>query len=493
MDNNISRRFFLKISAGIGISLYSSPFNILRAAEAKKDSIQFSRLLGKTNWEVKQLSLGGQASLQWTRSGIDPVQIIVKAIQSGLNYLDTSNVYGPSQLNYGKAFKQLNLIPGTSNYDEKLRKSLYIATKTMMRYAYSASGDKGPGSRSDGKNVKNAIDDIKRSLSQMFGDGKGNYPKGAYLDAVQIHKLDNYDDVDAIYEGLINPDPKAEIIGALAGLLDLRDGTNKTGLNPLEEKLINHIGITGHLSAPTHIYAIQKDELNILDTLLVAINVNDKKYLNHQFNSIPVAKAKNMGVVGMKVFADGVFYGKRPRFSFMPNDVILSVGSKDFPSELPIKYSLSVPGVDTIIVGIGNIAQLNANIQAANFEEPLTESERVEIEEKAQAVVGTKTNYFQREYIGLTPPNNVKISQVKKGEGRVYDVTWDTAYAGDAPIVAYDILLDNKVVQSTEFAPQITRDPYKATVTIDDENKHSIAVRVTDKLKRTKASNPIWV
>ena len=491
--NNFSRRYFLQLSAGLACTLYSSPFNILKASTLNNENIQFSRILGKTDWEVKQLSLGGQASLQWTRQGIDPVEIIVKAINSGLNYLDTSNVYGPSQTNFGKAFKQLNLIPGSSNYNEKLRRNLFIASKTMMRYAYSASGQNGPGSRSDGKNVKNAIDDVKRSLSQMFGDGKGSYPEGAYLDAVQIHKLDNNDEVDAIYEGLINPDPKAEVIGALAGLLDLRDGTNRTGLNPGEEKLINHIGITGHLSAPTHIYAIQKDELNILDTLLVAINVNDKRYLNHQYNSIPVAKAKNMGVIGMKIFADGVFYGKRPRFSFMPRDVILSVGSREFPSDLAVKYALSVPGVDTVIIGIGNISQLNANIKAANFDTSLTEEERIEIEEKARETLGTNTNYFQREYIGLTPPNNVKVKEVANVGNRSYEVMWDTAYAGDAPIVSYDILLDNKVVKSIEFAPQITRNPYKVSITIDDTNKHSIAVQAVDKAKREKKSNPIWV
>lgn len=491
--SNFSRRYFLQLSAGLACTLYSSPFNILKASTLNNENIQFSRILGKTDWEVKQLSLGGQASLQWTRQGIDPVEIIVKAINSGLNYLDTSNVYGPSQTNFGKAFKQLNLIPGSSNYNEKLRRSLFIASKTMMRYAYSASGQNGPGSRSDGKNVKNAIDDVKRSLSQMFGDGKGSYPEGAYLDAVQIHKLDNNDEVDAIYEGLINPDPKAEVIGALAGLLDLRDGTNRTGLNPGEEKLINHIGITGHLSAPTHIYAIQKDELNILDTLLVAINVNDKRYLNHQYNSIPVAKAKNMGVIGMKIFADGVFYGKRPRFSFMPRDVILSVGSREFPSDLAVKYALSVPGVDTVIIGIGNISQLNANIKAANFDTSLTEEERIEIEEKARETLGTNTNYFQREYIGLTPPNNVKVKEVANVGNRSYEVMWDTAYAGDAPIVSYDILLDNKVVKSIEFAPQITRNPYKVSITIDDTNKHSIAVQAVDKVKREKKSNPNWV
>jgi len=93
----------LQLSAGLASTLYISPFNILRASETMKNKMLISRTLGKTEWNVKQLSLGGQASLQWTRQSIDPVEIILKAINSGLNYLDTSNVYGPSQQNFGKA------------------------------------------------------------------------------------------------------------------------------------------------------------------------------------------------------------------------------------------------------------------------------------------------------------------------------------------------------------------------------------------------------
>lgn len=37
--------------------------------------------------------------------GIDPVALIAKAIMLGTTYLDTSNVYGPSQANFGKAFQ----------------------------------------------------------------------------------------------------------------------------------------------------------------------------------------------------------------------------------------------------------------------------------------------------------------------------------------------------------------------------------------------------
>jgi aryl-alcohol dehydrogenase-like predicted oxidoreductase len=120
---------------------------------------------------VVPLGLGGQASLQWTKPGIDAPDIIIRAIQLGVNYLDSANAYGPSQANYGEAFRRMNLQPAD-------RAKLYIASKTVQRYA------KNPAGRG-----ATAIDDLKRSLTQMFGDGKGFIPEGAYLDAIQIHNL----------------------------------------------------------------------------------------------------------------------------------------------------------------------------------------------------------------------------------------------------------------------------------------------------------------
>ncbi len=86
-----------------------------------------------------------------------------------------------------------------------------------------------------------AGDDIKRTLSQIFGDGKGAYPHGTYLNMLLLHSISGMADVEAVYEGYDRPDPKAETIGALAALIDYRDGTNLTGLNPKEEKLIRSI------------------------------------------------------------------------------------------------------------------------------------------------------------------------------------------------------------------------------------------------------------
>jgi predicted aldo/keto reductase-like oxidoreductase len=150
------------------------------------------RLLGRTGRMVVPLGLGGQASIQWTKPGIDAPDIIVRAVQLGVNYLDTANAYGPSQMTYGEAFRRLHLVPGQPGYDAALRQSLYLASKTGRRLALDAALKPG----------MSAVDDLKRSLTQIFGDGKGFIPEGAYLDAIQIHNLTSFDQVDQIYEGL---------------------------------------------------------------------------------------------------------------------------------------------------------------------------------------------------------------------------------------------------------------------------------------------------
>ena len=51
---------------------------------------------------------------------------------------------------------------------------------------------------------------------------------------------------------------RPERIGALAGLLDYRDGTNYTGLNPEHRHYLRHIDITGHQSSPVLMRALRR-------------------------------------------------------------------------------------------------------------------------------------------------------------------------------------------------------------------------------------------
>jgi aryl-alcohol dehydrogenase-like predicted oxidoreductase len=494
MTHPVSRRRFLKTStlalAASAVAPYACTGRVGVEAPTK-------RMLGRTGFEVTTLGLGGQASLQWTPEGVDPVAIILKALEGGVNYLDTSNVYGPSQVNFGKAFRAVHLVPGESGYDEGRRGSICLASKTMIRYA-KGSNPEVPD-RTQGAPGSKAVDDVKRSLSQLFGDGEGNYPAGAYLDLCFIHNLNTMAEVDAIYEGLEDPDPRAERLGALAALVDYRDGTNLTGLNPGEEKLIRGIGISGHFSSPVMMECLQRDERDdLIDAMLIAINANDRLYLPHQYNAIPVAAAKNVGVVAMKVFADGAMYTKEAKWSREPEDVVLTVGSPELPSRPLVEYALSVPGVDTAIIGIGHIdsdprrCQLSQNLSAAQVAPgAFSRTDLEEIEAMGTRAKEGLTNWFQVPLEPLGAPREAAVALDRRDEGWVARLEWQTAYASDQPIRHYEIRRDGQAVATVEHRPQTTKAPFAYSDALPDRAAHTYTVVTVDADGRTAESEPL--
>lgn len=456
----LNRRNFIRLSAATTAGATLLPFN---SCDIDKLPVPMKRKFGKIDFEVTTLGLGGQASLQWTPDDVDPVPIILKAFNMGINYFDTSNLYGPSQLNFGKAFRQLNLIPGEANYDEKLRKSIFLTTKTHLRYGsnnFPANTDT-VRSRTNGDHGLGAVGDLKRSLSQMFGDGEGNYPEGAYVDMVLAHNLNHMEEVDVLYKGLETPlDPDGNF-GAFVALRDYRDGTNLTGLNPRHEKLVRHIGFSGHYSAPVMMEMIQRDRFDILDAMLIAINVNDRRMFNMQYNAIPLAKAKNMGIIAMKVFADGAMYDKEARWSRTPEDVVRRVGTPAVPSQPLIEYSLTTPGVHTAIIGIGHIdedpmkCQLVQNFYAAQIEpDGLSEAKRRKHETLGLKSKDGNANYFQIEKNELSAPNYVSI---QKADDSV-KVSWGMAYAADEPLSHYEIMKNGEKIHEIAHEPVTTKD-----------------------------------
>jgi hypothetical protein len=177
---------------------------------------------------------------------------------------------------------------------------------------------------------------------------------------------------------------------------------------------------------------------------------------------IPVAKARNLGIIAMKVFADGAMYGKESRWSSTPADVIRTVGTRELPSKPLVEYALTTPGIHTAIIGIGQISedplqcQLVQNYYAAQVEENgMSEKKRLEMEEIAGLVKEGQTNYFQLPWQGLTPPNNVKLSV-----GNEVEITWDTAYAADAALAHYEVYRDDKLVATIRHLPQTSREPF---------------------------------
>jgi aryl-alcohol dehydrogenase-like predicted oxidoreductase len=493
--NLFTRRNFIKTSA-----ITAAGISVVPYISCSRNSIPelMKRSFGKLNFEVTSFGLGGQASIQWTPPEVDPVRIILKAFNLGVNYFDTSNLYGPSQSNWGKAFRSLDLIPGKAGYNEALRKSVWLTSKTHLRWSKGGYDKEGVNNWTNGEYPNHTAFDVKRSLSLIFGDGKGSYPSGAYLDLFLIHNLNTLQEVDVLYEGIEGTNPGMEHIGALAVLRDFRDGTNMTGLNHDEEKLINHIGFSGHYSAPVMMEMIRRDKYGLLDGMLVAINANDKLNLNMQNNVIPVASAKNMGVIAMKVFADGAMYTKNAEWSNNPGHVVRSVGDKDLPSSPLVRYTLTTPGVHTAIIGIGhidddnNLCQLKQNISAAQITpDGLSDTDRREVEKMTARIKEGNTNYFQIPEGGLTSPVNPILSAEVKDGKRVVNLTWDSAYAGTDAIKTYEIWRDNQKISEVAHKPQITEEPFRFTDLSGDKTFHRYKIITVDTAGKTAASDEL--
>ena len=94
--------------------------------------------------------------------------------------------------------------------------------------------------------------------------------------------------------------------------------------------------------------------------------------------------------------------------------------------------------------------------------------------------------YFQRKAIGLTAPRNVGVeadsSMPMMGRTAVR-ISWDTAYAGAAPIERYDVLRDGKVVGSVPHTPQFRAERFHYDDIFDGgrlTGSHSYSVRAVD-------------
>jgi aryl-alcohol dehydrogenase-like predicted oxidoreductase len=456
------------------------------------------RTMGRLGFEATTLGLGGQASLEWTPADVDPVKIILKAFDLGVNYFDTSNVDDSSQENCGKAFRELHLIPGQPGYNESLRRSMWLTSKTALRFGKGGYTKQGMINVTNGAPGSHTADDLKRTLSQIFGDGRGSYPQGAYLNMVLMHSVSTIADIDALYEGYTGPDPKAETIGTFATLIDYRDGTNLTGLNPKVEKLIRHIGFSGHAAPDAMMEMIHRDSRGILEGMLVAINAIDRQNFSMQYNVIPVAAANNMGLIAMKVFADGAMYTKDATWTRGPEMVVRSVGSKNLPSRKLIEYALSTPGIHTAIIGTGHIdadpasCQLQHNLLASQIApNALSISDRREIEKLAGTIKGGKTNYFQAAAQALGAPRAAAIKLEMRGQRRLAQLQWQTAYAGDEPIVRYEIWRDGQKTGQVAHKPQVHKTPFSFEDVLRDKTARHYQIVTVDTAGRTAKTEDI--
>src|SRR5207302_11269038 len=128
---------------------------------------------------------------------------------------------------------------------------------------------------------------------------------------------------------------------------------------------IGHVGVSGHWVKDVMAKLITEYPFEAV--LFPAGFVNIAYKYSFVETVLPVARERGMAVLGMKILASGrVKYARSP--------------------EPYLRYSLNLP-IDTAVIGIDSLAQLEQNVAIAKGElEPLTESEHAELLKEALVI-----------------------------------------------------------------------------------------------------------
>lgn len=88
--------------------------------------------------------------------------------------------------------------------------------------------------------------------------------------------------------------------------------------------------------------------------------------------------------------------------------------------------------------------------------------------------------YFMVEKQALGAAREYSIDQEMRDRIREARLKWQTAYAGDEPIVRYEIWRDDQKVGQTTHTPRVDRTPFIFKDTLRDRNTHNYQILTVD-------------
>jgi len=274
------------------------------------------RELGNTGRQVSIFGLGGSFAVAGRDNPEEAEAIVNKALDLGVNYIDTAPTYGASESNLGRVIKHR-------------REEVFLAGKTIER-TYDGT-----------------MQVFEQSLERLQTD---------HLDLLQIHGLHSRAELDQILASG----------GALAALDELKSAG-----------LINFTGLSGHKEPSILLQAINEYDFNCI---LLSLNPADPYYHSFQNEVLPAAEEKNMGIVAMKVAAYGHIFREE---GITTMDEALG-------------YVWSYP-VDTAIVGISTLDELEENVRSAKKFKPFGNQELRRLEELVKPYQ-EEVNFYKKKW-----------------------------------------------------------------------------------------------
>jgi aryl-alcohol dehydrogenase-like predicted oxidoreductase len=259
-----------------------------------RDGAMERRRLGKTDMMVSVLGFGG-SEIGYERVSARTVsRLLGSALDAGLNVIDTAECYEDSEELVGRAVRGR-------------RNECYLFTKC---------GHAGGWGRGEWR-VAPLLGSIERSLRRLGTD---------HVDLIQLHSC---------------------------SLAELRKGEAIEALERARERgWARYIGYSGDGEAARHAV-----ECGRFDTLQTSVSIADQEALEL---TLPLARERKMGVIAKRPLANVVWrharkpsepyyqtYWSRLRtldYDFLRDDADAAVGAA-------LRFTLSVPGVHTAIVG----------------------------------------------------------------------------------------------------------------------------------------------
>jgi uncharacterized protein len=347
------RRTFLKTSGALtaaalagaalpkaGADTIPTPKNVVMPNNPRTQDALPTRNLGKTGYKVGVFSLGGQAALEKADNADIAVPIVHRALDLGVNYLDTSSIYG-GPMRWSERY--------VGDVMKTRRHEAFLATKTKERTR-------------DG-----SMQMIEESLKLLQTD---------HVDLWQLHDVGTMTDVDQIFaKG-----------GAMEALLEMQ-----------QQGVVRHLGVTGHYRPEALIESINRHPF---DCILMALNAADPHHFSFTEQLLPLAVEKQMGIIGMKVPARGRILSNWTPPPLVQQEhswegMVLTDKSGTLSMQQAMYYTLSRP-VSTIIIGCDSIPQLEENVNLAKNFTPFNDKQMAELTSMAEPV--SKQSLFFRFY-----------------------------------------------------------------------------------------------
>jgi aryl-alcohol dehydrogenase-like predicted oxidoreductase len=250
------------------------------------------RRLGRTGMEASILGFGG-SEIGYERVGARTVErLLGSALDAGLNVIDTAECYEDSEVLIGKA----------------------LGARRGQVHLFTKCGHAGGWGRADWRPAA-LLKSVERSLKRLATD---------HVDLIQLHSC---------------------------GLPQLRKGDVVEALERARERgWARHIGYSGDGAAAR--YAI---ECGRFDTLQTSISIADQEALDL---TLPLAREAGMGVIAKRPLANVAWrYARKPAepyyqdywsrlraldYAFLKTDAAVATA---------LRFTLSIPGVHTAIVG----------------------------------------------------------------------------------------------------------------------------------------------